>query len=189
MSNSLDSQLNTIFDEKQKKLFKECKKNYGVTLKDIQPSGKRKNKPYTLKDIQKACSEKKKQTKKTKKNKKPLEIPATRDKPSASKYNSSKITVYLSNPSQKKEGASRNTSNNYKTMDIDEFKEWCMINLERDIQRMGFDFMYPIYTIINPTTLKLEFNAYDTYEDSLQAISFYQDEHIVKTVRFDITNN
>ena len=65
MSNSSDSQLNTIFDEKQKKLFKECKK-YGLTLKDIQPSGKRKNKPYTLKDIQKACSEKKNKLKKLK---------------------------------------------------------------------------------------------------------------------------
>ena len=60
MSNSSDSQLNTIFDEKQKNLFKECKKNYGLTINDIKPSGKRKNKPYTLKDIQKACNEKKK---------------------------------------------------------------------------------------------------------------------------------
>ena len=64
MSNSSDSQLNTIFDEKQKNLFKECKKNYGLTINDIKPSGKRKNKPYTLKDIQKACNEKKNKLKK-----------------------------------------------------------------------------------------------------------------------------
>jgi len=68
MSNSSDSQLDTIFvfHQKQKKLFKECKK-YGLTINDIKPTGKRKNKPYTLKDIQKACSEKKNKLKKLKK--------------------------------------------------------------------------------------------------------------------------
>jgi len=64
MSNSSDSQLNKIFNEKQKTLFKDCKQKYGLTINDIKSSGKTKTKPYTLKDIQTACSEKKKQTKK-----------------------------------------------------------------------------------------------------------------------------
>jgi hypothetical protein len=192
MSNSSDSQLNTIFDEKQKKLFKECKK-YGLTINDIKPTGKRKNKPYTLKDIQKACSEKKKQAKQTKKNKKPLEVPPASHLSPASKSKFSSIdikndprtVVYLSNPTQKKENASRNSSNNYEKMQIKEFKDWCIKNIENDIDAMGFEFDNVSYKIINPNTLAVLFNAPTTLDDTLDAILNYQDEHITRTVRFD----
>lgn len=190
-SNSSDSQLNTIFnnDEKQKRLFKECKKNYGLTINDIKPTGKRKNKPYTLKDIQKACSEKKKQTKQTKKNKKPLEVPP------ASKSKSSRIdiqndprtVVYLSNPTQKKENASRNTSNNYKKMEIKEFKKWFIETVEDDIDAMGFEFKNVSYKIINPNTLAVLFDAPTTLDDTLDAILNYIDTDHTRTVRFDRT--
>ena len=108
MSNSSDSQLNTIFDEKQKNLFKECKKNYGLTINDIKPSGKRKSKPYTLKDIQNACSEKKKQTKKkpvtsfypTQPSKSPSK---TSSKSKKKEVNGYKITLNLINPYKKKQ--------------------------------------------------------------------------------------
>ncbi len=106
MSNSSDSQLNTIFDEKQKTLFKECKEKYGLTINDIKPSGKRKTKPYTLKDIQKACNEKKKQTKK--KHVTPF-YPAQPSKSSSKssskskkkEINGYKITLNLINPYKK----------------------------------------------------------------------------------------
>jgi hypothetical protein len=197
MSNSSDSQLNTIFNnhEKQKKLFKECKK-YGLTINDIKPTGKRKNKPYTLKDIQKACSEKKKQTKKTKKtkkNKKPLEVPPASHLSPASKSKSSSIdikndprtVVYLSNPTQKKENASRNSSNNYKKMQIKEFKKWFIETVEDDIDAMGFEFNDVSYKIINPNTLAVLFNAPTTLDDTLDAILNYVDTDHTRTVRFD----
>jgi len=197
MSNSSDSQLNTIFNnhEKQKKLFKECKK-YGLTINDIKPTGKRKNKPYTLKDIQKACSKKKKQTKKTKKtkkNKKPLEVPPASHLSPASKSKSSSIdikndprtVVYLSNPTQKKENASRNTSNNYKKMQIKEFKKWFIETVEDDIDAMGFEFNDVSYKIINPNTLAVLFNAPTTLDDTLDAILNYVDTDHTRTVRFD----
>jgi hypothetical protein len=194
MSNSSDSQLNTIFNnhEKQKKLFKECKK-YGLTINDIKPTGKRKNKPYTLKDIQKACSEKKKQTKKTKKNKKLLEVPPAEYLSPASKSKSSSIdikndsrtVVYLSNPTQKKENASRNSTNNYKKMQIKEFKKWFIETVEDDIDAMGFDFKNVSYKIINPNTLAVLFNAPTTLDDTLDAILNYVDTDHTRTVRFD----
>jgi len=88
------------------------------------------NKSQFSQKIKKACSEKKKQTKKTKKNKKLLEVPPAEYLSPASKSKSSSIdikndsrtVVYLSNPTQKKENASRNSSNNYKKMQIKEFK-------------------------------------------------------------------
>ena len=138
MSNSSkSSELNKIFDEKQKTLFKECKEKYGLTINDIKPSGKTKTKPYTLKDIQSACSEKKKQTKK--KPVTPL-YPAQSSK-SSSKTSSSKskknidakekqvkgykITLNLINPYKKKSEINPNDSEPYSDMDINEFKQWC----------------------------------------------------------------
>jgi len=132
---------------------------------------------------------KKKQTKQTKKNKKPLEVPP------ASKSKSSRIdiqndprtVVYLSNPTQKKENASRNTSNNYKKMEIKEFKKWFIETVEDDIDAMGFEFKNVSYKIINPNTLAVLFDAPTTLDDTLDAILNYIDTDHTRTVRFDRT--
>ncbi len=170
MSNSSDSQLNTIFDEKQKNLFKECKKNYGLTINDIKPSGKRKNKPYTLKDIQKACSEKKKQTKKkpvtsfypAQPSKSPSKNSSKSKKKEVEGY---KITLNLINPYKKKTEINPNDSYPYSVMDINEFKQWCEENLAIELDKSGATICNASYKVKNNSTLFMQFYVNDPKYD------------------------
>ena len=166
MSNSSkSSELNTIFDEKQKKLFKECKKNYGLTINDIKPSGKRKNKPYTLKDIQKACSEKK-QTKKKPVTPfypaQPSKSPSkTSSKSKKKQVNGYKITLNLINPYKKKSEINPNDSYPYSVMDINEFKQWCEENLAIELDKSGATICNASYKVKNNSTLFMQFYVND----------------------------
>tara|TARA_B100000768_G_C11227449_1_gene353465 strand:+ start:437 stop:1108 length:672 start_codon:yes stop_codon:yes gene_type:complete len=186
MSNSSDSQLNKIFDEKQKTLFKDCKQKYGLTINDIKPSGKTKTKPYTLKDIQSACSEKKKQTKK--KPVTPL-YPAQSSK-SSSKTSSSKskknidakekqvkgykITLNLINPYKKKSEINPNDSEPYSDMDINEFKQWCEEKLALELGKSGATICNASYKVKNDSTLFMQFYVddpkYDEADNTLDSI-------------------
>jgi len=169
MSNSSDSQLNTIFDEKQKNLFKECKK-YGLTINDIKPSGKRKNKPYTLKDIQNACSEKKKQTKKkpvtsfypAQPSKSPSKNSSKSKKKEVTGY---KITINLINPYKKKSEINPNDSYPYSVMDINEFKQWCEENLAIELDKSGATICNASYKVKNNSTLFMQFYVNDPKYD------------------------
>ena len=169
MSNSSDSQLNTIFDEKQKNLFKECKKNYGLTINDIKPSGKRKSKPYTLKDIQKACSEKKQTKKKpvtsfypAQPSKSPSKNSSKSKKKEVTGY---KITINLINPYKKKSEINPNDSYPYSLMDINEFKQWCQKNLAIELDKSGATICNDSYKVINNSTLFMQFYVDDPKYD------------------------
>lgn len=169
MSNSSDSQLNTIFDEKQKNLFKECKKNYGLTINDIKPSGKRKNKPYTLKDIQKACNEKKQTKKKpvtsfypAQPSKSPSKNSSKSKKKEVTGY---KITINLINPYKKKSEINPNDSYPYSVMDINEFKQWCEENLAIELDKSGATICNDSYKVKNNSTLFMQFYVDDPKYD------------------------
>jgi len=166
MSNSSNSELNKYFlnSQKQKDLFRKCKKDYGLTIGDITPSGKRKSKPYTLKDIQTACNKKKNETKKNKTKKNETKKSETKKSKSSNSSNSSnskkeikgyKITLDIIDAYEKKTKINSNESYPYINMDNGKLKIWCENNLVKELRYSGAIICNVSYNIKNDNTLSI----------------------------------
>ena len=155
------------------KIFEDCKKKYGLTIKDVIPHGKRKEQPYIIDDFRKACTKKRKQTQKNKSL-----------KSSSKKIMGYKVTLYLTNPSQK-------TSQSFSNMNINTFKKWCNKELALEVGQMGFEICKESYKVVDKTTLYMQFFVdnpnINAPENSLDAI-LNRDDDGYSNVQFQVTN-